>query len=444
MASPVAQSLRKDVWFKLQPHPVQTRLLLSRKRYKCVVAGRGSGKTELARRYLLNKMLETKPWPNPMYFYVTPTADQGRRLAWNPILRMIPEDFYAVKGRTIERNEGRMYLKLRNGAELHVLSGEKPERAEGVQWDGGIFDECSDLRPGIFGKNFGPAMTHRNAWAWRIGVPKRRGIGAVEFKEFYDRGVRGDPYIDSFTWHSSTILSPEAILERKNDLSPQDYREQYEASWETNTGLVFPDFDDNNISDKCVYHPGMPIIVGMDFNVNPMSWVLCHLVEENGKKQLQVFDEVYLKGTNTNKALDFLYSRYPLHKRGWVFIGDASSRARKTSASASDYLQIHNDTRFENRILRFPNANPPVADRITCVNASICNALGERRIKVHPSCKNLIRDLRMMAYEEESSEIDKSNWELGHLADAIGYVIWQVFPLEILNKPTGPVIFKAT
>src|SRR5690606_9280602 len=190
-------------WTPMRYHPVQQAVLRSQKRYKCVVAGRGSGKTELARRYIVMKLFEKKPWEDPKYFYVLPTADQARRVAWVEFLMLIPPKLIKRK------NENKMYLEVITGGQLHLCSGEKPQRLEGVQWDGGVFDESSDMKEKIFDLNLGPAMTHRRAWCWRIGVPKRRGIGAKEFREFYNRGLNGDPDIDSFTWKSSDILSPE-------------------------------------------------------------------------------------------------------------------------------------------------------------------------------------------------------------------------------------------
>lgn len=420
-----------DRWFPLRYHPVQTALLQSKKRYKAVVAGRGSGKTELARRYLTMKLFEAKPWPDPKYFYVLPTAEQGGRVAWTEFLMLIPP--HLIK----RKNQNKMFLETITGSQLHVCSGEKPQRLEGVQWDGGIFDESSDMKEKIFDLNLGPAMTHRTGWCWRIGVPKRRGVGAKEFRQFFDRGIKGDPSIDSFTWMSKDILSKDEIDEKKRSLAPQDYQEQYEASWEQTTGLAFQDFSEENISDTCIYHPSMPILVGSDFNVDPMAWVLGHMI--NG--ELQIFGEIWLRGTNTRKTLDHLFSRFSRHRAGFYFIGDASSAARKTSASDSDYLQIANDSRFEPKELYYPRSNPAIADRLSATNAAILNASGLRRLKVHSSCVHLITDLENR-YFKEGTSILADKGDLGHITDALGYLIWQLIPLELENQSSPSVLFN--
>ena len=432
----MSTTLIPDAWHPLKWHPEQQRLVRSTKRYCAVVAGRGSGKTEFARRKLVLCATGKQKYSDAKYFFVGPTSDQAERIGWKPILKLIPPSHIQTK------HENKKVITLTNGAEIHVCSGQKPERLEGVQWDGGIVDESSDQSPTLFKLNLGPAMTHRNAWCWRIGVPKRRGVGAKDFREFFDRGVDGDPNIDSFHWMSGDILAADKMQEMKDSLSPQDYREQYEASWEIATGLAFPDFSDHNITERCVYRPDLPIIVGSDFNVDPMAWGLFHFI--NG--DLLQFDEIYLRGTNTQKTLDHLNGLYndhntfgQPHRAGWCFVGDASSTARKTSASTTDYLLIKNDPRFTPKKIAYPRKNPPIADRLNTMNAAIFSASGKRRYFVHPDCKMSIMDLQNRHYK--TPQEDKPNpggvlndvGDLGHITDAIGYTIWRFLPMRLTD-----------
>ena len=53
----------------------------------------------------------------------------------------------------------------------------------------------------------------------------------------------------------------------------------------------------------------------------------------------------------------------------------------------------------------------------------ICSAGGRRRLKVHPRCKDLIRDLKFMVYKEGTDQPDKSDPERSHHSDALGYCV---------------------
>jgi hypothetical protein len=368
----------------------------------------------------------TKPWPDPLYFYALPTRDQAKRVAWGALKALVPPAWIPQHG----ISETELSITTIFGSKLVLLGMDKPARAEGVQYDGGVVDECSDQRPGVFERSLGPAMTHRNPWCWRIGVPKRAGVGAVDFKEAFDLGLKGeDPDLASYTWPSSDILSREQLRFFAQHLDPRDYNEQYNASWESVGGMVFHCYSDvHNVAD-IVFRPDLPILVGSDFNVDPMCWVLA----QSCGGELKVFDEIHISNCNTQQALNELHRRYGTHENGWRFYGDASGRARHTSAAKSDYLTIRGDERFKNARVYYPLSNPSIADRFAACNAMFENALGIRRMHIHPRCVRLRKDLLVRAYKEGTRE-PQDPLGVGHITDALGYIIHQLFPVRALPQ----------
>lgn len=414
-------------WFNLRPHPEQNRLLASTKRYKVVLAGRGSGKTELAKRYLVMQACAT---PGGLFFYVAPTLPQAKNIAWRDILDLIPPEMFDCKWENVGT------VRLTNGAEIRFMSGEKPQRLEGVQWNGGVVDESADEDlEKLFFLSIEPALTHKRGWCWIIGIPKRKGIGAKKYKELFIAGQDpDDEQFESFHWLSRDIVPPGELELRRKHMSPADFREQYEASWESVGGVVFPDFSSEpggNVR-PCEYDPTRPIIVGSDFNVSPMAWTLSHFYNEGGKKWLETFNEIWLRDTMTTRTLDHLAMMHGQHKAGWIFMGDATSRARKTSASVTDYVHIANDKRFQNKRMLYPPSNPPARDKISTTNAAILNAAGERRLFIDPRCKNLIADFTYLAYDEHN-EPNKEG-DFSHMTDAHGYVVWGCLPMQLAPR----------
>lgn len=390
-------------------------------RFVAVPAGRGSGKTELAKRRLVRYLPVIKEWGDPRYFYGAPTNAQAMRIAWRHLLELIPQQWISsVK-------QGVIVTKF--GSELHVVGLDKPQRIEGVQWDGCVLDESCDLKPGIFDRTVLPMLEHRHGWCWRIGVPKRQGPSAKEYRKFFEDGLKAkDGVRASFTWPSSKVLAPEQLAWARQNLDSKDFREQFEAQWENAGGLIFYAFQKDYNVKPVKYDPTRPIVVGSDFNINPMAWVIGHRYEN----ALEIFDELWLRDTNTQAALDHLWGRYGHHKSGWEFYGDAAGRARKTSAAQSDYQQILNDSRYRacGCVCRYPKANPLVVDRFAATNALACNAEGQRRLFVDPRCTHLIDDLENRAYVE--GERSPDDWgDVGHITDALGYIIYKVFPIRV-------------
>jgi hypothetical protein len=417
-------------WKPLRYHELQAKLWRTEKRFVAVAAGRGSGKTELARRRIVRYLPVTKPWERPLYFYALPTYRQAKRIAWRAILDLIPKQW--IKGHP---HETELRIETIWGSTLYVIGMDKPQRIEGDQWDGGVIDESCDQKPGSFALSVLPALSHRNGWCWRIGVPKRVGSSAAEFKQFCFEQAE-----EYYTWPSSDILTADDLKYARDTLDDKDFNEQYNAAWETIGGAIFYAFNEvANVRSAIEYNPNRKIIVGSDFNVSPMAWVFG---QRGNDGELNIFDELWMRDTNTQFALDNLYARYgKSHKAGWEWYGDAAARARNTRASMSDYLQIRNDTRFSNSAVFYPSGNPAIANRFSACNSAFCNANGKRRVFIHPRCKNLIRDLLTRGYKIGCNEPNDIG-DVGHITDALGYAIYKIFPLQLdLSRVGQPGVF---
>jgi hypothetical protein len=77
---------------------------------------------------------------------------------------------------------------------------------------------------------------------------------------------------------------------------------------------------------------------------------------------------------------------------------------------------------------RVPGTNPPVKDRVNCVNALLRNQAGESRLFIDEGCKELIKDLEQITWDGAS--LDKSDGKRSHLSDALGYVVAQDFDMK--------------
>lgn len=415
-------------WKPYRYHALQSKLWRTTARFTVTVAGRGSGKTDMHRRKVVRLLPVRKSHgEGAIYCFCLPTYAQAKRLAWDKILELIPKDWIE------SANKSELCVKTIYGSTLYVVGMDKPARIEGMQVDGVVLDECSDQRPEAYTKTILPMLTHRRGWCARIGVPKRTGVGARAFKEAYDLGLTpNEAGIESYTWPSSDILTPAELAAEIVQMSPKDAEEQFGGLWVDQEGQIFYAFKDKdvslggNLSNNCIYDQNEVIGVGSDFNVNPMAWILFHYREGI----MKVFDEIYIKNTNTAATLDELYRRHPIHKAGWHFFGDASAQNRHSSTSESDYVQIRNDGRFLKSRVSYPSANPALKDRFAATNALLCNALHIRRCFIHPKCTNLRSDLQARTYKEGTCELPPQEGEIGHISDALGYPIYRLAPMR--------------
>jgi hypothetical protein len=364
-----------------------------------------------------------------------PTFAQAKKVAWYPIISLIPPEWLIKDG----INKSEMCISTIFGSKIYVVGMDKPHRLEGITPDGVVIDESSDQRPGMFERTIVPMLSPHDAWCWRIGVPKKTGIGRVEFRDFFMKGLANEgPDIKSFTWPSSDVWTAKQIEAAKLVMDDETYEEQCNAVWLESGGSIYHAFKRlQNVTDV-YYDDTKDIVVGCDFNVSPMCWMLGHLVD--GK--LLIFGEVFLKDTNTGKTLDYLYNKYIGHKAGWRFVGDASANSRKTSSSRSDYFIIKNDSRFQDKTVFFPKKNPDLRNRWAAVNAALHNAKGDVRILIDPKCKHLINDLNSMSYKEGTSECENySGTDIGHMSDGLGYAVMRCLPMK-LNRTAVPEVYS--
>jgi hypothetical protein len=426
--------LLTPAWTRFKYHETQRALWDCRKRFIVVPAGRGSGKTEIAKRYLVRALSQVKDhrWRrHTRYFYAAPTQSQAMDIAWEHFQQLIPPQWIEPDGVRITPKP-RIRCRFRtHRADLYVVGLDQPQRIEGPQWDGAVVDECSDTKPSAFKLNIMPALYRRSGWLMRTGVPKRKGVGAAAYRKFFEDARDGK--IDNaaaFTWPSSDIVPEDVLKDARQQLDPRDYNEQFNASWETAGGAVFYAFDRRLNVRVCKYDRTQPLMVGSDFNVNPMAWVIFQ-VRKGGI--MEVIDEIFIRDTNTQATLDLLWSKWEHHRSGFHFYGDPAGRQRQTSASASDYIQIMNDPRFmkAGRSVHYRKAAPPVEDRFAACNALFCNAAGDRRFFVDPSCEHLIRDLEMRTRESKKEDADMT-----HSTDALGYAIHFLFPIRLFRGNT--------
>ena len=189
-------------------------------------------------------------------------------------------------------------------------------------------------------------------------------------------------------------------------------------------GATFYNFErEKHVCEEAIYNENLPIRIMLDFNVDPMCgsiWQKYH----NGQTKGMVIDEIKLRHSGGNELLTELFAnevkrRFPKCNR-FIVYPDPSGNQRKTSAFMTDH-DILRQAGFELRVKR---TAPSVVDRVNATNRSF------GFFKIHPQCKDLIKDFEQVVNKEGTREIDKSNKSLTHFCDGYGYAIDYEYPIQ--------------
>lgn len=201
------------------------------------------------------------------------------------------------------------------------------------------------------------------------------------------------------------------------------------ASFESMSGRVYYAFDRKEHIANVEFNPKLPIWVGMDFNIDPMSTVIFQ-PQPNG--QIWAVDEIVQVASNTDDICTELEKRYYKYQNQVTIYPDPAGSARQHARGESD-LDIIREHGFKR--IKVKRAHSAVADRINAVNRVLKTASGEVRLFINPKCKHLIESFEQTLYIAGTRDVDKS---LGveHSADAAGYCIEIEFPLRKIT-PSG-------
>ena len=382
------------------------------KRFRVLVAGRRFGKSYLSCIELLKGAIAK---PGETFFYCAPTYRMAKDIAWKALKKLVPKVWIASK------NETDLRLDLVNGSSIELKGTENAMALRGRSLSGVVLDEAAFMGSEVWFEVIRPALADKQGWALFISTPD----GTASW--FYDLWcyVASDPTEEWKRWSFTTIeggnVPKEEVEAARAQLDERTFKQEFEASFENLTGLVAISFSDENISEKAKDISVSPILLGVDFNVDPMSGICAVKDGEN----LYVFDEVMLTGGAT--TWDFaeeVVRRYGVDRRV-IACPDPTGGARKTAGVGATDHSILRRSGFN---VSSPRAPWKIRDKITAVNTALLDASGSRRTFIHPRCKQLIKSLRTLTYAPNTG-LPNKNLGVDHAFDAFGYLCLQQFNL---------------
>jgi len=331
--------------------------------------------------------------------YIARNYQQARDIAWDMLLK-------EMRGAIISTNDSRLELKIRNiqGSEsLILLRGwESIENLRGQAFDFLCIDEVA------FMKNFWsnweeilrPTLTDRKGSVLFGSTPNG-------FNHFYD--LCNKELVDStyktfhFTSWDNPYLPREEIEQAKATLPEEVFLQEYEASFQKKSGLVYKEFQRSlHLYDEL---PKMELIkvAGVDFGFKNPCAVL----------------HIYTNG-------DFF------------FVEDEWYKTERTDAQIAEYVSscnfqaVYPDPESPGGIQELKNHRVNTRE-VWKGNGSLEAGIQKVRelfisgkLKINKRCINLISELEMYSYDEPSSDRNQKETPIdayNHGLDALRYVV---------------------
>ncbi len=345
-----AQSMTPDAW--------QRALLLSREPYVLLNCARQTGKSTTVAALALHQLLNA---PQSLVLVVAPSERQSHEL-----FRKVVQANLALGQPIAAERCNQSELELANGSRLVALPG----REETIRSFSGvsllILDEASRVPDDLY-RSVRPMLAVSQGRLLALSTPfGQRGW-------FYDEWIGPGPWRRVHVpWSQCPRIAPEFIAEETRALGQAWVDQEYNGLFTTMEGLVFPEFGQAIMRDEIsTSNPSAIAVGGIDFGWrNPFAAIWGVLDADD---VLWILHERYLRETPLSDHAAAL-------PKDVMWYADPAGRTEIEELRRAD-LKIR---RGDNSIRR----------GIAMVTARIRTG----RLKVSPTCVNLIGESRLYRY----------------------------------------------
>lgn len=395
----------------------QKKVISNEARFRVLITGRRFGKTFLA----INELAKFASKPNQRVWYVAPTYRQAKAICWNVLKEKM---IYHKWVKNINHSD--LTITLKNNSTITLRGSDNEQSLRGVGLNFLCIDEFADVSQEAWFEVLRPTLSDTKGHALFCGSP--RGFGNWSYELFKQGETNKEWASFKYTTIEGGNVDEDEVEQAKQDLDIRTFQQEYEATFVNYSGMIYYNFSrESNIIEK--YQKEIAVLhIGLDFNVDPMSAVVCIIVNE----KIIVVDEIQIYSSNTQEMCDEIKNRYK--NKQIVVYPDPSARQRKTSAGGFTDLSILKNAGFD---VKCKNTAPLIRDRINAVNAKLKNVNGKNSLFIVKSCKNVIKSIERQIYKEGTHVPDKDSG-YDHMNDALGYLIEFNFPLRRNFAPSQP------
>jgi phage terminase large subunit len=369
-------------------------------RFVCAAISRRQGKTYIAN--IIGQLVSLVPGSNilimsPNYSLSQISFDLQRSLIKHFDLEVTRDN---AKDKVIE---------LSNGSTIRMGSVNQVDSAVGRSYDLIIFDEAA-LADGrdAFNVALRPTLDKDNSKAIFISTPRGRNNW---FAEFFDRGFNDEfPEWCSIraTYKDNPRMSEQDILEARKSMSDAEFRQEYEADFNTYEGQIW-NFD----HEKCVANnkeldtSKMDVFAGLDVGYRDPT-AFCVIAYDWDEKRYYVLDEYLDAERTTEQHADKIREMIDKYEIDYIYIDSAAQQTRFDFAQNYDISTI--------------NAKKSVLDGISHVAGIVDNDC----LFVDQTCSEVLSCLDQYQWDPNPNlmkEKPKHN-RASHMADALRYALY--------------------
>ena len=395
----------------IQPLPSQMAIINAinspKYRFVCAAVSRRQGKTYIAN--IIGQLVSLVPGSNilimsPNYSLSQISFDLQRNLIKHFDLEVTKDN---AKDKVIE---------ISNGSTVRMGSVNQVDSCVGRSYDLIIFDEAA-LADGrdAFNVALRPTLDKENSKAIFISTPRGRNNW---FSEFFNRGFSDDfPEWCSIraTYRDNPRMSETDIAEARKSMSEAEFRQEYEADFNTYEGQVWKFNFETQVRDFSQFEPRkMDIFAGLDVGYRDPT-AMCVIAYDWDTEEFYLLDEYFNNERTTEQhaaEIQKLIDRWDID---YIYIDSAAQQTR------FDFAQNHGISTI--------NAKKSILDGIGHVSGIIDND----KLFVEQTAEESLKCLDAYQWDPNPNLIkEKPKHNMAsHMADALRYALYSFITANV-------------
>ena len=329
---------------KIELREWQKKVISDPARFQVVDGGRRIGKTDLAMKYLLIRLL-TSP-RNSVVWYINRYRKQAKEHAWRELKRLLayPND-YLLEG---EPNENELMIPLLGGRILYLHGTDEPASLRGAGLVAVASDEHAWHKEHTWWDEVvRPALSDKGGRALILSTPRGRN----HFYGLYRNGIEEKPGWKSFRLKTADCeaVPPDEIEQLRREMAPDAFAQEYEGEFLGYVGLAAHEFlnrtyPEGNILPFSMWIDIMPKVTfygGLDWARSSGSTLY---LKWGADPEGRMFfcDELVMPGGSPQRAAGRINSRQTArNKHQFVVSGRDTFSEESMGFSAASQLHQH-------------------------------------------------------------------------------------------------------
>ena len=369
-------------------------------RFVCAAISRRQGKTYIAN--IIGQLVSLVPSSNilimsPNYALSQISFDLQRNLIKHFDLEVVRDN---AKDKVIE---------LSNGSTIRMGSVNQVDSCVGRSYDLIIFDEAA-LADGrdAFNVALRPTLDKDNSKALFISTPRGRNNW---FSEFFERGFNDEfPEWCSIraTYKDNPRMSETDIAEARKSMSEAEFRQEYEADFNTYEGQVWDfNYEECIGSYQDINLEGFDVFAGLDVGYRDPT-AFCVVAYSWEEEKFFVLDEYFDSERTTEQHAAEIRRMIDKWDLDYIYIDSAAQQTRFDFAQNYDISTV--------------NAKKSLLDGI----GHVAGVVDNNRLLVDQKCQEVLLSLDQYQWDPNPNlmkEKPKHN-RASHMADALRYALY--------------------